>query len=248
MGGYTLMATELNKLYHSDCRDFLSGCNGKAIDLVVTSPPYNVGIEYETHQDEMRYDEYIQLLNQTFRLCCVRMAPSSVICVNIGKDYKINIPAHISGLLERVGFKFFIKIIWRKPIGSANQTALLQPGFPMYLPYLVTEDILIYYKGDKIKYVTTNDNVMFWRDRFRSNVWDIQPEFSIHHPAIMPKLLAFLLTLFFSNEEDLVFDPFAGIGTTLIVAKENRRLYLGTEISEKYIEIANNQLYQQLLI
>jgi len=199
-------------LYNCSCRDFLANYDKKFIDLVITSPPYNVGIQYDNYNDNQDYKQYLRFIHQTFADIILRMKDNSVLCVNIGKDYAINTPAHYAQILEEIGYNFYCRIIWRKPVGSAVPSAMCQQGFPKYLPYSVTEDILVYTKG------------------------------------VMPKKLAYNLLMFFSKEGDLVFDPFAGIGTTLLIAKENHRYYVGTEISKKYCEIFYNMDKQELLL
>ena len=240
---YTL---EDSELFNIDCREFLKE-KPEFINLVITSPPYNNGIEYDVYNDKRDYLDYLDFIYQCFESVYKCMVKNSMLCVNIGRNYNINIPSHFNHIFEEIGFKFYCSIIWQKPVGSAVPSAICKEGFPRYQPYCVTEDILVYYTKGFLPNFIPNKEIMRLRQQFLSNVWKIQPEFSPQHPAIMPKQLAYNLITFFSKEGDVVFDPFAGLGTVVITAKENKRIGIGTEISKEYCRIGNLQLKQFLL-
>ncbi len=248
---------ELNKLHNIDCRDFCDEYVRKFMenpleyegvaDLLVTSPPYNVKREYDGYQDNLQYEEYLNFLIKCFGRFYYFMKQDSVICVNVGRDYGYNIPADLATILKQQSYNFYVNIIWKKPVASAQQVALLKPGFPKYQPYLVTENVLIYTKGNMPRLEPTDEDMKLRRE-FRSNVWEIRPDYNPNHPAVMPKKLAYLLIKFFSKECDVVWDPFAGTSTTLITAREQKRQFVGCEISPRYYKLSNNSLSQELLL
>lgn len=227
-------------LFNADCRDFMDTMSEEWCDLMITSPPYNVGIEYDNYDDKQEYENYLKFLYDVFSLVYIGMKKDSVICVNIGRNYQVNTPSHIAKILEDLHFNFYCSIIWKKPVGSAVPSAMCQPNFPKYLPYCVTEDILIFTKGKMPNFIP-DDEVMRLRRKYLSNVWEILPEFNTKHPAVMPRVMAYNLIIFFSKPGDVVYDPFCGAGTTLAMAKQAKRVYVGTEISKKYCEIFWNK-------
>ena len=139
-------------------------------------------------------------------------------------------------------------MIWEKPIGAANYAPLYQNGYPRwYMPFITTEHILIYSKGepngnrgDKMEPIDRR-----WLERFASNVWRFNPETNgSGHPAPYPEILPATVIRFFTHLGDTVLDPFSGSGTTAVAAEKMGRKFIGCDLSEEYVSMANRRLEQ----
>lgn len=239
------------------CMDVIYFCDkfareyGQFVDLTVTSPPYNVGINYGSYDDSaMAYNSYIDWLNEVWKSIYRVHKDHTYIAVNIGRNTQYNTPAHIAIGLEKAGFKFYKSIQWVKPQGAAVQTCWYKYPYPRYYePYLVTEDILIYSKGE-VTGEYRGEKVDILDDDFirsvASNVWEIQPDGSKVqkgiHPAPFPIELPSRLIQLLSLPGDTVYDPFCGSGTTLEAAQRLGRFPIGTDIDERYCEISRKAL------
>jgi site-specific DNA-methyltransferase (adenine-specific) len=220
------------------------------VDLTITSPPYNVEKAYDTHDDSKPYWDYISWLEEVFVELYRVHKDHSFIAVNIGRNTGWNTPAHISTALENAGFKFYKSIVWVKPKGAAHITAWYRHPCPRYYePYLITEDILIYTKGE-VKGEFRGPQTDEFRadkdfiDEVSTNIWEMMPEShkSRIHPAPFPFALPGRLVRLLSHPGDVVYDPFAGTGTTLIAARDLGRKYIGSEISDDYYKYAEEDL------
>jgi hypothetical protein len=116
------------------------------IDLVVTSPPYNLDIKYGKYRDNKNYKEYIDMLSKVFDNIKTFLNKGRFLCVNIGREWgPINMPAKYDELLENLGYVFFRNIYWSKPLGSARGTITSRNPFPRYyIPKVQTEIIQLY--------------------------------------------------------------------------------------------------------
>jgi DNA modification methylase len=242
----------LRRVHCVDTVEFCHTLPEGFIDLTVTSPPYNVSIDYDTHEDTMSYEEYIAWLDTVWEALYRAHKDHSYIAVNIGRNTEHNTPAHISAGLEKAGFKFYKSVVWTKPVGAANQVMWYKWPYPRYYePYLITEDILIYTKGE-VKGEFRGEKVDCLDPDFvravSTNVWYMQPDGAkVHsgiHPAPFPIELPSRLISLLSLPGEVVYDPFTGSGTTLQAAKELGREYVGTDIDVGYCDYANELLEQ----
>jgi DNA modification methylase len=241
---------QLDKLYCEDCIETMGRMPDNYLDLTVTSPPYNVEKGYDEHDDSKPYWEYIGWLDGIFVELYRVQKEHSYVAINIGRNTGFNTPAHISAGLERAGFKFYKSVVWLKPKGSAHITAWYRHPSPRYYePYLVTEDILIYTKGEVKGEFRGDRDPEFAEDvdfinAVSTNVWDIIPESSKCkvHPAPFPYILPARLIKLLSVPGAVVYDPFTGTGTTLVSARDLGRHYVGSEISEEYFNYAEFEL------
>lgn len=246
---------ETGRVLERDCIEWMREQPPCSIDLAVTSPPYCVGIAYGEHNDNMEYDQYMAWLRLVWVELYRVMKEHAYVAVNIGRNTEYNTPAHIATSLEGAGFKFYKSIIWEKPQAAATQTAWYKYPNPRYYePYLVTEDILLYTKGE-VKGDYRGEKLDILDPAFvrsvATNVWRIRPE-SLKvsrgiHPAPFPLEIPANLIQLLSRPGELVYDPFAGSGTTLQAAKELGRDYVGTDIDPMYVDYANGVLMQDSL-
>ena len=247
-------------IYNSDC---LLGLNGLdiSIDLTITSPPYFNVKEYVSYSS---YEEYLDTLKNVFtciltktkdgRMCCVNL--SNIIIARKSRNHessRIPLAFHFVSLMESIGWKFIEDIIWIKPEGSSKNRngSFYQHRQPVaYKPNVINEYILIFQKPstkliDSIIRgydAITAESSMVTDGYERSNVWHINPETHVKHPAPYPEELVDKLIRYYSFIGDTIFDPYMGSGTTAVVAKKLGRNCIGFEIHSKYIVIAMNRI------
>lgn len=227
------------------------------IHLVVTSPPYFNYKDYGNNNGlgtETEYKDYIKNLSKVFENIYKAMCPGGTVAINItnmksrkkveGESFLYPIVADVIKIMQTIGYKFFDEIIWVK--GYGNNGALKgKPLFGSY-PYPPTpkildsifENILIFKKpgkmiADKTKKEQSKLTKEEWIEYTRG-IWFIEPDREAKHPATFPLEIPMRLIKLYSFVDDLVFDPFAGTGTTLIAAYLLKRKALGIEINPKF--------------
>lgn len=163
------------------------------------------------------------------------------------------IPFELACIMSKIGWKFIEDIIWLKPEGSApnRNGGFFRHRKPVaYKPNVITEYVLVFQKPmkgliDNILRKTPNDIMersLVGDGYERSNVWRINPETKVDHPAPFPIELPSKLIQYYSFVEDIVLDPFAGSGTTCVAAKQLDRKYIGIEKIESYCELSEKRL------
>ena len=155
--------------------------------------------------------------------------------------------------MERLGWQYIDDIIWLKPEGSAvnRNGGFYQHRKPVaYKPNLVTETILIFKKPAPFlidKTVRSCSPEILEKSLVpdgyeRSNVWQFNPETTSKHLAPYPQQLSDKIVQYYSFVNDLVLDPFIGSGTTAISCLDYDRRYIGIEIHEEYVKMANDRI------
>ncbi|NLY85648.1 MAG: site-specific DNA-methyltransferase [Tissierellia bacterium] len=241
-----------NKIICADSLQLLKKLPDNCIDIIFTSPPYNFGLDYDTHNDTARWDEYFDMLFAIFKECIRVLKYGGRFVVNVQPLYSDYIPIH-----HIIG-NFFIqnKMIWKGEIlweknnyncKYSSWGSWKSPSSP-YLKY-TWEFVEVYCKGD-LKKKGDKENIDITAEEFKSWVvakWSIAPERNMKeygHPAMFPEQLAERVLKLFSYQNDVVLDPFNGAGTTTVVAKKTGRRYLGIDISEEYCKIAQDRIDQ----
>ncbi|MCI0531136.1 MAG: site-specific DNA-methyltransferase [candidate division Zixibacteria bacterium] len=246
---------EVNKIYCGDSIEVMRKMPSNFVDLIITSPPYNFGLEYETHDDTKNWQHYFDQLNQVWKECERALKPSGRICVNVQPLFSDYIPTHhiISKQLLDLGLLWKAEIIWEKNNYNCKYTAWgswKSPSMP-YFKY-TWEFIEVFCKGS-YKKEGPQGLIDITGDEFKKWVylkWSIAPEMNMkhfEHPAMFPEDVPYRLIKLLSYRNDIVLDPFNGCGTTTLVAKKNGRRFIGIDISEKYCKIAQQRLDEILL-
>ena len=189
----------------------------------------------------------IERILKLSRMCAVNISP---ILIRRNKrseqSHRIPLPFYFVPMMEKIGFEFLEDIIWKKPDGAAinRNGGFYRHRKPVaYKPNIVTEYILIFKKkADFLIDKILRNNSIVNSDYERTNVWEIQPETKIHHPAPYPEKLAENIVRYYSYEGETVFDPFMGSGTTAVACKYLNRHFIGFEINENYCKIAKARL------
>ncbi|HLI70807.1 MAG TPA: site-specific DNA-methyltransferase, partial [Ktedonobacteraceae bacterium] len=258
-GRYRL-STLRNTVALGDSEEILSELPAESVDLVFTSPPYfNARPEYT---DYVAYEEYLLKLRKIIQNVHHVLAEGRFFVINISpvlirrssryeSSKRIAVPFDIHHLFTEEGFDFIDDIIWVKPEGAGWATGrgrrFAADRTPLqYKPVPVTEYILVYRKHTS-KLIDWNihahpkqDLVEASRigdDYERTNVWYIKPAHTKEHPAMFPTELAEKVISYYSFKEDVILDPFAGIGTVGEAAVKLGRRFVLIEQDEKYVSI-----------
>ncbi len=214
-------------IYCDDNRNVLPSIPDKSIDLVLTDPPYNVGIDYGSGAKADRRDDYIPWLNDIWtKAARVAKDGSFLIYTNT----TIFIP---DGMKPPEPWRYFHLACWHKPLS-------LRPAFYGVLPHW--EPIFISLKGDKPWRPFRNEDI--FNDVVSANVEYGSKDI---HPCIKPLSLYKKLALFGCPARGIILEPFLGSGVTARAAKDLHLKCIGIEIEEKYCEIAAKRCSQSVM-
>jgi DNA modification methylase len=235
-----------------------------SVALVVTSPPYFAGKEYEADMGSghvpASYAEYLEMLHDVLSVCLSKLEPGGRMAVNVAnlgrKPYR-SLSADVIGILQDdLGMLLRGEIIWRKAKGAGGSCAWGSYRSPQN-PVLrdVTERVIVASKGrfDRaLKPAIRKErglphNPTIDTDDFLEatlDVWEIPPERAtrVGHPAPFPVALPQRLIELYTYHGDLVLDPFMGSGTTAIAALATGRHYVGFEIDQDYLDLAAERI------
>ena len=240
----------LNRIICDDSKNALKALPNNCIDLIFTSPPYNFGLEYEKGEDDHFWDDYFGKLFSIFDECIRVLKYGGRVIVNLQPLFSDYIPTHhiISNYFIKNKMIWKGEILWEKNHYNCKYTSWgswKSPSSP-YLKY-TWEFIEIFCKGS-LKKVGKKEDITLSAEEFKKWVmakWSIAPERemkSFGHPAMFPKELAERAIKLFSYKNDVVLDPFNGVGTTTLVAKELKRGYLGIDVSGEYCKKAEDRI------
>lgn len=221
-----------------------------SVDLAITSPPYNLDIKYNSYDDTRSYEEYFDFNRRWMTLVYNWLKVDGRFCINIPLDKNRNgrepVTADITQLAKEVGFKYHSTVIWQKN-NISNRTAWgswMSASAPSVLAPV--ETIIILYKGvwkktsgSRISTIKRDDFI-----KWTSGLWNMSPakKSKIGHPAPFPLELPHRCINLFSYKNDVVLDPFAGSGTTLVSALLNERRGIGIEIDKSYTDTAIDRI------
>ncbi|MDI6897072.1 DNA-methyltransferase [Methanocella conradii] len=223
-----------------------------SIHLMVTSPPYNVGKEYD---DDLTLKEYLDFLSNVWREVYRVLVPGGRVCLNIANlGRKPYIPLHsfiIKDMLD-IGYLMRGEIIWNKA-SSASPSTAWGSWQSATNPTLrdVHEYILVFSKTSFTRKNDLEKKSTITRDEFlefTKSVWTFGAESAkkIGHPAPFPVELPLRCIKLYTFENDVVLDPFIGSGTTAIAALQTNRHFVGYDIDQEYIDIANKRIQEVL--
>ena len=246
-----------NVIIHADVRDVLSATPDESIHLTFTSPPYYNARDYTLYES---YEAYLQFLADIFRQVhritkegrFFVLNTSPVIVPRMSRAHsskRYAIPFDLHPMLTQMGWEFIDDIIWVKPERTAKNRngGFFQHRKPLgYKANSVSEYVMVYRKKtDKLidwnmrQYNEETVEASLVEGNYeKTNVWHIHPASDKIHPAIFPTDLARRIIQFYSFKGDIVFDPFAGIGTVGVASLMLERFFLLTEQEEKYVRKA----------
>jgi len=220
------------------------------LQMMVTSPPYNVTKEYD---EDLTLGEYLELLREVFAETYRVLVHGGRACINVanlGRKPYIPLSDHISHMMLEIGFLMRGEIIWYKGAGAGVSMAW---GSWQSASNPVLRDtheyILVFSKGsfarkkpDGKENTITKEQFMEWT----KSVWTMNTESAkkIGHPAPFPVELPYRLIQLYTYQDDVILDPFMGSGTTAIAALQSGRKYIGYEVDPEYIGLAETRIAQ----
>ena len=224
---------ELNKISNEDCLSLLKKVSDNTIDLTITSPPYNLGVKhhtgnnvfnaYDEYKDDLPEDEYqlkqIEVLNEIYR------------ATKEGGSIMYNHKNRIKNGKQITPYEWLLKTEW-----TLKQEVVWFNGsqnFDKCRFYPMTERIYWLSKGTNTNFI----NAINQHDLIKDTAEGTDKE----HKRAFPVKLARRFIICFPDAE-LVFDPYMGSGTTAIAALNEKRNYIGAEISKKYFDLANKRI------
>jgi adenine-specific DNA-methyltransferase len=248
-------------VYPGDCLDLLKSIPDESLQLVVTSPPYNIGKEYEKKLD---LDIYLQQQAQLIAECVRSLSPNGSICWQVGNyvDRGAIIPLDtvLYPIFSDLGLRMRNRIIWHFEHGL-HCSRRFSGRYETIVWFTKSQDYVFnldpvripqkypgkkHFKGPKAGQYSGNP-----LGKNPGDMWVIPNVKSNHvekteHPCQFPVELIERLVLSLTNEGDWVLDPFLGTGTSIIAAIRHRRRGVGAEIIPKYVDLARERIEQQI--
>nr|HID59760.1 site-specific DNA-methyltransferase [Desulfobacterales bacterium] len=221
-----------------------------SVHLMVTSPPYNVGKEYD---ENLTLKEYRTFLKRVWSEVQRVLVPGGRVCINIANlGRKPYIPLHAFVVEDMLALGFLMRgeIIWNKASSGSPSTAWgswLSAANPTLRD--IHEYILVFSKGtfrrkntDKRKSTISKEEFL----EFTKSVWTFaaEPATKVGHPAPFPVELPYRLIQLYTFTDEVVLDPFCGSGQACIAAIKAGRHYIGYDIEEKYVQLAKRRIAQ----
>lgn len=239
-------ATDVDRIWCHSAED-MAELPDSSVALMVTSPPYHAGKDYDSDDT---YAEYLELLERIFAETYRVLEPGGRAVVNVanlGRKPYIPLAAHVTTLMtDRLGYFMRGEVIWRKA-GGASGSCAWGSWQSASNPTLrdVHEYCLCFSKGrmDRARKGTSTID----RDDFLAatlSIWDIPPESAkrVGHPAPFPVALPRRFIELYTYEGDLVLDPFMGSGSTALAALATGRHYAGYDTDPAYVALAEQRL------
>jgi len=223
---------------------------GGFIDLIITSPPYNVDIGYNTHNDGMKYADYLEFTRKWLRKCYQLSKDDGRLCLNIpldkNKGGQQSVCADITTIAKDIGWKYHSTIIWNE--GNISRRTAWGSWLSASAPYVIApvEVIVVMYKNSWKKTSGSGKSDITRKEfvEWTNGIWTFNGESKkrIGHPAPFPVELPWRCIKLFSYIGDTVLDPFLGSGTTLIACAKSNRKGIGIEIDKNYCQLAKQRL------
>jgi len=254
-------STERIVVYPGDCLDFLKAIPDSALQLIVTSPPYNIGKEYER---KINLQRYLAQQSEVIKECVRALSDQGSICWQVGNYVEdgaiIPLDTILYPIFSNLGMKMRNRIIWHFEHGlhcsrrfSGRYETII--WFTKTRNYFFNLDPVRipqkypgkkYFKGPKAGQYSCNP-----LGKNPGDLWIIPNVKNNHvektdHPCQFPVELVERLILSLSDEDDWVFDPFLGAGTSIVAAIRHNRRGAGAEIVEKYINLAHDRIRQEI--
>lgn len=261
----------VNTIVNGDCIKVMSEMSEKSVDLIVTSPPYGVGIEYDTFEDDLEFDQYKTFSNNWLREAYRVLKDDGRIAVNIpyeinrqSKGGRVFMVAEVWNIMKSIGFGFFGVVDLEEESPHRSKTTAWGSWMSPSSPYIYNpkECVILAYKKQHIKKVKGEpqwsavmveqedgkEKKTYTEEQKREFIdlvygqWKYfadtkqmtKATFSMDIPTKAIKILSY--------KNDLILDPFAGSGTSMVAAELLDRRWIGIELSPNYCEVARKRI------
>jgi site-specific DNA-methyltransferase (adenine-specific) len=224
-----------------------------SVDLVVTSPPYNVDIHYGSHDDAQSYASYLAFSRRWLARCFQWLREDGRLCLNIpldkNKDGQQSVGADLTGIAKEAGFRYHSTIVWNE--GNISRRTAWGSWMSASAPYIIAPvELIVVLYHTKWKRSSGSGRSDITRQEFMdwtNGLWTFNGESRKRagHPAPFPVELPRRCIKLFSFVGDTVLDPFMGSGTTLVAAAETGRRAIGIELEARYCRLARTRLEKQ---
>lgn len=269
------MENFIGKVVNGDCREVMKTMEEGCIDLIVTSPPYGVGIEYDVHDDDMFVEDYLKFTEEWMTEAFRVLKDDGRIAINVpyetnrqAKGGRIFMVSEVWQIMKKIGYKFFGVVDLEEESPHRSRTTAWGSWMSPSAPYIYNpkECVILAYKKKHIKIVKgvpewvgemgevedkngVMKNKMMYTDTQKRDFIDLvfgqwhyfadtksmtKATFSMDIPTKAIKILTY--------KNDIVLDPFAGSGTSLVAAETLGRRWIGVELSPNYSEIAKKRV------
>ncbi len=238
----------LDKVILGDAREVLRELPDNCIHLMVTSPPYNVGKDYD---EDLTVGEYLDFIGEVMREVYRVLVWGGRVCFNVanlGRRPYIPLHAYLIELFEGIGFLMRGEIIWDKGEAVSSSSTAWGSWLSASNPLLRDqhEYIIVMSKGSFSRASEGRESTIT-RDEFLEftrSVWHIPPESArrVGHPAPFPEELPYRCIQLYTFKGDVVLDPFVGSGTTCVAAIKAGRHFIGIDVDEAYVHMARERL------
>ncbi len=245
------------KIINNDRMKLLKNLKNNSVQLIITSPPYNIGKSYEKKET---LDVYLNEQEKTLKECFRILKKKGSLCWQVGSYFEktelFPLDIYIYEICKKLGFRLRNRIIWHfehglhsnKKFSGRYETILWFTKSNNY--YFNFDKIRVPQKyPGKVGYTGKNKGKYTGNKKGKnpSDVWIFPNVKSNHrektiHPCQFPIELAERLILSMSKTNDLVVDPYSGVGTTLVAALKNKRKTAGSEILKKYVNITKKRI------
>ena len=240
----------LDRILLQDSRDMGNILDG-SVHLMVTSPPYNVSKEYDK---DLTMEEYAELLRDVFTETYRVLIPGGRVCINIANvGRKPYIPYHslIITLMLEIGFLMRGEIIWDKNASAGTSTAWGSWKSASNPTLRDVHEYILVFSKEKFKRIRKGRENTITRDEFlesTKSIWRFPAESAkrVDHPAPFPVELPYRCIQLFTFKEEVVLDPFCGVGSTCVAAIKANRHFIGLDNYPEYVEKAIKRIEQQL--
>ncbi|MHB8163896.1 MAG: DNA-methyltransferase [Methanoregula sp.] len=225
-----------------------------SIDLIVTSPPYNIDIKYNSHDDQLTYEKYKEFSKKWMSRCYEWLKDDGRFCLNIpldkNKGGQQSVGADLTTIAkEDAKFKYHSTIIWNE--GNISRRTAWGSWLSASAPYVIApvELIVVFYKNKWKKTSGSKESTIDKKDfvNWTNGLWTFSGESKkkIGHPAPFPVALPERCMKLFSFKGDTVLDPFLVSGSTLVATYNNNRVGIGIDIDTRYCNIALERLQKE---
>jgi len=265
----------LGKIINGDCIEVMKTMEEGSVDLIVTSPPYGVGIDYDVHDDDMIWEQYSKFtyswMEQAYRV----LKDDGRIALNIpyeinrqDKGGRIFMVSEVWQIMKQIGYKFFGVVDLEEESPHRSRTTAWGSWMSPSAPYIYNpkECVILAYKKKHIKIIkgqpewvgemgevegkdgNMRPKMMYTEQQKREFIdlvfgqWNYfadtrsltKATFSMDIPTKAIKILTY--------KNDIVLDPFAGSGTSMVAAETLNRRWVGIELSPNYAKVANERV------